>query len=479
MLSSRRGAPRRAPFALVTTAVLAMGTALPAAAGAATAGTTQVVTYDVELAEALVAHDLLGAWYDAAPVEPELALVNVAAAGLTPARETFFAAIAEKADLEARVAGLETHLSERRSHLAIVVAAIPDRAAQLATHRLELSSVTVAEETTTVRLDNLEAALRDAAVASYVGGGVEATAVDGDIDAYNEAMTTAELMEAGTSALLEQRATMLEALERLGAERAAIDHAVAEVTAQLELLELDERRTRADIEIAVAARLSFAARVVELATELPGYLTALHEERMTGVLPLVGLPFALVNAYVRGARIGREVRPGCQLPWPILAGIAAVESGHGTFGGAVVQPDGTVVPGIFGPRLDGTLEGNAVITDTDGGRLDGDPLFDRAVGPFQFIPATWTTFAVDASGDEVADPQNVTDAGATAGNYLCAVSAMGSDEEIQRGIFGYNHSLAYVANVLSRAAPFFAMHLGEVPPEYAPPPETLAFTDEG
>lgn len=39
-------------------------------------------------------------------------------------------------------------------------------------------------------------------------------------------------------------------------------------------------------------------------------------------------------------------------------------------------------------QLDGT-SGNLHIPDTDKGKLDGDPLMDRAMGPMQFIPETW------------------------------------------------------------------------------------------
>jgi len=58
--------------------------------------------------------------------------------------------------------------------------------------------------------------------------------------------------------------------------------------------------------------------------------------------------------------------------------------------------------------------------DTDGGMLDGDTTWDRAVGPFQFIPSTWARWKADGNADGVADPQNIEDAALAAGRYLCA-----------------------------------------------------------
>ncbi|MEZ5230266.1 MAG: M23 family metallopeptidase [Acidimicrobiales bacterium] len=72
------------------------------------------------------------------------------------------------------------------------------------------------------------------------------------------------------------------------------------------------------------------------------------------------------------------------LPWQVVAGIGKIESDHGRFGGATLQPDGTISPAIIGIPLNGT-NGTARIPDTDDGRYDGDTLWDRAVGPFQFI----------------------------------------------------------------------------------------------
>ncbi len=136
------------------------------------------------------------------------------------------------------------------------------------------------------------------------------------------------------------------------------------------------------------------------------------------------------------------------LPWQVVAGIGKVESDHGRFGGATLSPDGSVRPAIIGIALDGT-NGTAAIGDTDGGRLDGDAEWDRAVGPLQFIPSAWAIFGHDGNGDGVRDPQNVHDAVPAAVAHLCPA---GTVADVEAAILAYNHSLAYVDRVLEWAA---------------------------
>ncbi|NED69187.1 murein transglycosylase, partial [Streptomyces sp. SID10244] len=88
--------------------------------------------------------------------------------------------------------------------------------------------------------------------------------------------------------------------------------------------------------------------------------------------------------------------------------IGRIESNHASNGS--VDAYGTTINPIAGPVLNGTLAGNAVIRDTDGGRIDGDSSHDRAMGPMQFIPSTWAAWGTDANGDGKADPNNVFDA---------------------------------------------------------------------
>ncbi|MET0456759.1 MAG: lytic murein transglycosylase [Mycobacterium sp.] len=134
--------------------------------------------------------------------------------------------------------------------------------------------------------------------------------------------------------------------------------------------------------------------------------------------PALGIPVTALEAYAYAARVAEVENPKCHLAWTTLAGIGMVESHHGTYRGAVIAPDGDVTPSIRGVRLDGTM-GNMAIPDTDRGKLDGDALMDRAMGPMQFIPETWKLYGVDANNDGVISPDNIDDAALSAAGYLC------------------------------------------------------------
>lgn len=187
-----------------------------------------------------------------------------------------------------------------------------------------------------------------------------------------------------------------------------------------------------------------------------------------------GIPGRALAAYRAAAdRMGREAA-GCRLAWPLLAAIGFVESAHGSVHGAAVQPDGRVTPPVLGPRLDGAGP-FALITDSDGGTLDGDAVLDRAVGPMQFIPSSWARHRADGDGDGRADPHDLDDAALAAGRYLCA-SGRRLDEPAGAiaAVFSYNHSYDYVRVVLTAAA----RYAGQSPAQWgvdalpAPAPET-------
>lgn len=171
------------------------------------------------------------------------------------------------------------------------------------------------------------------------------------------------------------------------------------------------------------------------------------------------LPLVALDAYTAAARAVAATDPSCGLEWQLLAGIGRVESRHGSFGGTRLTPAGLTADRIIGIALTGG-GGTALIGDTDGGTLDGDTTFDRAVGPMQFIPSTWERWARDGDGDGSADPHNLYDAALSAGAYLCA-SGPGLDTSAgrERALFSYNRSAAYGVSVASFADGYRSLEL--------------------
>lgn len=179
----------------------------------------------------------------------------------------------------------------------------------------------------------------------------------------------------------------------------------------------------------------------------------------------LGIPGAALDAYQFAQRTLAATRPGCHLSWTVLAGIGRIESNHASDGR--VDAFGNTLGPILGPRLDGS-PGVAAIPDTDQGVLDGDTVWDRAVGPMQFIPSTWRSFGVDGNGDGVANPNNIYDSTIAAGLYLCAGGVNLSDPiQLQAAVFRYNHSASYVDVVLRWAHAYLT---GVIPIPSAPGP---------
>ena len=132
------------------------------------------------------------------------------------------------------------------------------------------------------------------------------------------------------------------------------------------------------------------------------------------VAALSGIPPAYLALYMGAAR----TCPG--LPWGVLAGIGEVESDHGKFAAPGVQ---------------------------SGANYAG------AEGPMQFEPATFAQYAVNGDHDGQFSPYDPADAVYTAASMLCANgAASGTAAGIRQAVFAYNHSRAYVNDVLGWAA---------------------------
>lgn len=165
----------------------------------------------------------------------------------------------------------------------------------------------------------------------------------------------------------------------------------------------------------------------------------------SGVVPRINF-----TAYKAAQDSMAKSNPRCGIGWRLIAGIGRVESHHANLGDT--DKNGTLRTPIYGPTLDGSLGGNQVITDTDGGRLDGDATYDRAVGPMQFLPSTWKAYAADGNGDGKSDPQNIFDAALTTARYLCDEKLnLKNPSDETRAILRYNNSMQYVSDVLGFA----------------------------
>jgi cell wall-associated NlpC family hydrolase len=131
-------------------------------------------------------------------------------------------------------------------------------------------------------------------------------------------------------------------------------------------------------------------------------------------LALADIPPAYLVLYLDAARTSAG------LPWGVLAGIGEVESDHG---------------------------------QSDASGVHSGANFAGAEGPMQFEPATFAEYAVDADPSAPLSVYDPADAIYTAAAMLCANgAASGTPAGISQAIFAYNHSQAYVADVLAWAA---------------------------
>lgn len=335
--------------------------------------------------------------------------------------------------------------------VAASIDAIRDQHERLST-RLRVSAEAVADATELERRRLLQRNHADAHLQGVVAL-VQSVAVDlfaGSDDADREllghdgqallhAQRIQELQGHTLDEMLERRARALEDLvtaeENLAATRRLLR------TAE----ETHERLTAELLAVTQAGR----DREAEARTLIPHAAEAFV---LAGVPGEPNLTVRILDAYINAELTWTEQAPRCRISWRTIAAIGAVESAHGSVHGQTIGIDGTPGEPIVGVALDGeTADGYgetvASIRDTDGGRWDDDPDYDRAVGPMQFIPQTWERWAADGDGDGTLDPQDVDDAAVATGGYLCAYGRHTDWEVWKAAVFGFNHSAHYVASV--------------------------------
>jgi hypothetical protein len=102
------------------------------------------------------------------------------------------------------------------------------------------------------------------------------------------------------------------------------------------------------------------------------------------------------------------------------------------------------------PGLSWTVLASIGQIESDHGRNAG-PSSAGALGPMQFLPATWKGYGVDGDRDGKADIMDPYDAVPGAAKYLCANGAGGGGAHLYNAIFRYNHADWYVQKVLNLA----------------------------
>lgn len=289
----------------------------------------------------------------------------------------------------------------------------------------------------------LTGSLRDVAASSYMSGaGAGADPLRGlDTGAFDD-RTKADV---AVSSLAHRQITELETARR-GARRTRNEERISTAIREGVRVGIVDAQVTRDRAIADQERLS---------VDLVRAIIEVDDESRLAEVDGADFPLVVLDAYWKAADAMRLLAPTCGIQWWALAGIGRVESGHGTFGGAEVRPDGTLTKRIIGIPLTGG-NGTAFIGDSDGGLIDGDPIVDRAAGPMQFIPQTWARWGGDGNADDLRDIQNIYDSAAGAAAYLCASGPLLDDAGLNRAYFSYNHSLDYVANVAAGAKRYAA-----------------------
>ena len=322
------------------------------------------------------------------------------------------------------------------------------------------SALAGAERDAADKLEGTRGRMRTAAVSEYISGGSTTIANQllrsGNIEAFARNRVYGSAVLSSQDRLL---TTYRDALSKVTATTSGLGREIDRVKA-------DRSLVGQELEALTAQRV---LREQELAQK------QVLNDLVTAVVPVLpsDIPALVLDAYVRGAAAANRRTPGCRIHWSALAAVGRTESGHARSGGATLTLAGDVVPRILGPRLDGGSF--ALVTDTDGGTLDGDVELDRAVGPMQFIPSTWKFSGEDGNGDGNRDPNNVYDATTAAGMYLCrARQGLDLDENLYNAALSYNHSGTYAALIVSRAREYINLNMPGLPP--GPAPSATPFT---
>ena len=403
---------------------------------------------DLELQAALSTVGFLDTWYSVTSTHPRLSLVQVTSPTADAARTALFELLDELIEVRETTTVLTGAAADATAQRRLLEREVEVVEANLEILDAEADSVEATIAAIEANLDVVLGIIQDAAVGMYVAEDPAGVGVLDDVGNYNDQQELEIQVGATIDELLAQRDLLETRLAAQQTRLAEVQASIDEAEAARDALEARITTVTETIDLLNAQIVELTTRRIEIEEGMPQSIGDVQRERLLATAPGVGVSLVTLDAYVQAADDIRDRYPTCVVRWELLAGIAKVESAHATFGGARVAADGQVVGNlILGPLLDGSLEGTAVIEDTDQGFLDGNDEYDAAVGPFQFIPGTWAGYALDATGDGFADPHNLYDAALSAAGYLCATSDLADDDQIARSLWSYNRSLVYLANV--------------------------------
>lgn len=344
----------------------------------------------------------------------------------------------------------ERNLQNAKDTYNTAVASLNDLGAAQARLVGTLNQATRRKEKSETRLVAIRAALQGLAVDDYVRGG---SAFDVDVSLDPGAVTDLRGQRVVVKTVRRRQ------LDDERANAAVVDEADRTIAATS--AELDEVRAR--ITSTTATRDQAVLDQQRFGSLVPADAKALADARLTGDVPGLDFSFVALDAYYKAAKRMAVEAPACRIKWTLVAAISRTEGHHGTFGGATLDPQGNETKPIIGIALDGS-NNTAVVGDSDGGAFDGDPAFDRAVGPMQFLPSSWTRWGRDGNLDGKADPQNMYDSALAAAAYLCYFGpGLDTDDRMHAVLLHYNNSNDYASLVVDRAHGYDAYQLPKPP----------------
>lgn len=190
------------------------------------------------------------------------------------------------------------------------------------------------------RLDEVVAAIQNAAVGAYVSENAPGATGLENITDYNDREELAVQVGPTFEEFLVQRANLERAIADQELEIADIDAAID--AAQQQRSDSEARGTALDGTVALlsAEIAELTTRRIEVEQGFPQVIGDAHKARLLATAPALNVSLVTLDAYVQAADDIEACYPQCQIRWEMLAGIARVESAHATFGGAAVAPNG-------------------------------------------------------------------------------------------------------------------------------------------